>query len=221
MNTLVLFARWPEPGRVKTRLSPALPPALACALHRAMLDDALWSSLSARADRRVVAWAEAPAFSMGTPVPGGFEQAAQRGADLGARLAAAFAEQLTGPGERVVVIGSDCPELSASDLDAAFDALGTCDLAVGPSRDGGFWLVGLSRPAPQVFDGVAWSTDRALSGMLGNAAAAGLSVARLATRADVDTPADLVRLIAALARPPARARFTRGSLSAMGLLPAA
>ncbi|TMQ71476.1 MAG: glycosyltransferase [Candidatus Eisenbacteria bacterium] len=216
MRTLAVFARWPEPGRVKTRLAPALPQDLACALQRAMLEDTLRAARGARADRRVLAWAEAPADPLPT-VPG-FEIARQRGEDLGARLAFGF-DALLAAGGPVVITGADAPETEPARLDAALDALAASDLVLGATLDGGYDLVGLAAPAPGLFAGISWSTPRARAETEDRARARDLRLRTLEPIADVDTPADLVALIGRMLVASAPPRATTTALADMGLLP--
>jgi rSAM/selenodomain-associated transferase 1 len=216
MNHIAVFARWPEPGRVKTRLSPALPPALACELHRAMLGDALAAAAAARAESRALVWADAPAERSAFPAPPGFEVRDQRGDDLGARLEHAFAGMLRGPDDRAVILGADCPDLDAARIGQAFEALAARDLVLGPASDGGYYLIGLRRPAPGLFRNVAWSTPAVLAQTLERAGDLGLLVAQLAPLDDLDTPADLVRW---LARREAQGTRTEAALRAFGLHP--
>src|SRR4029453_14161620 len=110
MRSVTVFARRPRPGRVKSRLSPALPPAEACRLYRGMLLDAIEAVAGSGADRRLVHRA-APAGGEDWELPPGVESRAQADGDLGDRLGAAFAELLRDPGDRAVAIGADCPGL--------------------------------------------------------------------------------------------------------------
>ena len=141
MRHLAVFARWPSEGRVKTRLSPALPPALAARLHRAMLEDALELARAAPVDRRWIYWADAPEADA-TLEPAASRRARRSGADLGERLERAFADLLASPGDRAVAIGVDCPALDASRIAAAFERLERHDVVLGPARDGGYYLIG-------------------------------------------------------------------------------
>jgi hypothetical protein len=120
-----------------------------------------------------------------------------------------------------VIVGSDCPAQQAAALDAAFAALETHDAVVGPARDGGYWLLGLARSAPELLRDMPWSTDAVCATTLARAAALGLRVARLETLADLDTPADLAALVGECARGRADAcgPHTREALRGMGLLP--
>lgn len=144
----------------------------------------------------------------------------QRGSDLGERLASAFVELLSGPVDRAVVMGSDCPDLGPALLGEAFTALGDRDLVLGPTRDGGYYLVGLRQPTPDLFEGVSWGTDQVLTQTLERAERLGLGVGRLAVLDDIDTPEDLVRLVARrCVSPPGPGARTEGALREIGLLP--
>lgn len=192
---IAIFARRPEPGQVKTRLSPALPPELASQLYAAMLEDTLEVVRSVRVDTRTVFWAEVPAADRS---PEGFFWHAQKGADLGARMADAF-DTLLVDGAHAVVVGSDCPGLTTAPLERAFAALDRAELVLGPATDGGYWLVGLARPAPELFAGIEWSTATVFTETLARATGLGLSVETLPLMEDLDTPDDLARLVTAAA----------------------
>jgi rSAM/selenodomain-associated transferase 1 len=238
MRSAGLLARWPSPGRVKTRLGPALPADLACRLHAAMTCDTLEALAQSPVDRRVLFLAGAPEI-LGAPHPeriwpglfeaGGasatppawiarVELRAQAGADLGARLGSAFTTLLRAPGDRAVVVGSDAPDLDAARIAEAFDALERSDLVLGPARDGGYYLIGLARGAPELFASVPWGTDRVLATTLAIARDSGMATARLAELEDVDTPADLTRWLARSAAAAPDSRAIR-ALRSMRLLP--
>ncbi len=243
MNRLAVFARRPELGRVKTRLSPALPPPVVLALYRGLLEDALAVARATQCDERWLYWAAAPEDDAPNPAPDGFRVREQSGADLGTRLASAFGELVEPSGElvepsrelvepsgtlveprgaRAVVLGADCPELEPRHLADAFAALSDHDLVLGPSHDGGYYLIGLRVGAPEIFRGVRWSSEHVLADTRARAESAGLSIATLEALADLDTPADLVRLIARrLVEPNARESATAAALRSLGLLPAA
>src|SRR5829696_2665919 len=131
MRRLALFARPPEIGKVKPRLSPALPPAAAAALYGGMLEDAIEAMRGAQVpDERFIYWAgaEATLFTRGASS----ETAA--GEDLGERMASGFESLIAARGDRGVIFGADCPALGASHLDAAFEALEQADLVLAPSK---------------------------------------------------------------------------------------
>jgi uncharacterized protein len=237
----MLFARRPVPGRVKTRLSPALPPQMACELYRAMLTDALDLLAATDSARRVVLWADELAEACGPTIPADVEQAQQAGRNLGERLESAFdavfeqerlAEVLNtgpnrataspdrGPATRAIAIGVDCPRLDRKYIEQAFVALDRVDVVLGPATDGGYTLIGLRAPAPLLFRAIDWGTRRVLEQTRERARSAGLAIRLLEPLADLDTPADLVRAIARFATDPDIAPRTRAALGRLGLLPA-
>jgi hypothetical protein len=141
---------------------------------------------------------------------------AQSGADLGARMADAFARAFARGASRVVLAGTDVPGLARETATAALSALDAADVVLGPAEDGGYYLVGLRAPAPALFSGMEWSTPGVLEETRARARAAGLAVHELAPLADVDTLDDLRRAWPAvepiLAGRPALAEAIRESL---------
>jgi rSAM/selenodomain-associated transferase 1 len=220
MNRLAIFARIPTPGRVKTRLSPAIPLPIAAQLYRAMLTDALETAASSGTGKVSLFWDSIGDQSPGPALPDGVAVRHQLGADLGERLASAFAVLLAEPGDRAIVMGSDCPDLGPAVLVEAFAALEERDLVLGPARDGGYYLIGLRRPAPALFEEVTWGTGQVLGQTLERAEGLGLRVARLAVLDDIDTPEDLVRFVARrCVSPPGPGARTEEALRDLGLLP--
>ena len=223
MRTIAIFARWPRVGHTKTRLTPGLTADLAHLLHVAMLRDALDAALGAPAGRRTLWWAGAPAERVRFLVPEPIEVFDQPAGDLGDRLAHTFAALHRTPGDRVMIIGSDCPWLEAAAIDYAFEALERSEAVVGPADDGGFHLIGLTYAAvrllPALFQGIPWSTERTLEETLIRIRAAGLSVDLLPAASDVDTPADVIKCVRWAMCDPAGGKHTRAALVAMGLLP--
>lgn len=220
MDRVAVFARYPMIGEVKTRLSPALPPALAVELHAAMVADALECAGEAGFGPPVLYWASEPADPVGFAVRRGLETRFQRGADLGERLSAAFAELLSSPGDRAVVIGTDCPDLTPDLIRGAFAALARHDVVLGPAHDGGYYLIGLRRHVPELFRGIVWGTETVLARTLDRAREAGVEVATPGPLGDIDTPEDLVRFVARRSVSPAGpGAATESALRGMGLLP--
>jgi hypothetical protein len=115
----------------------------------------------------------------------------QSGADLGARMSAAFDEAFGSGARRVALVGSDVPRLSRDDIRLALGSLEDHDLVLGPAQDGGYYLVALDARRPALFDGIAWGTASVLAATLEKAAALGLTVRVLEERRDVDTVEDL------------------------------
>ena len=110
--------------------------------------------------------------------------------DLGERLQRAFADAFAHGAERVVIIGSDCPEVHARDVRAAWKELHSHDVVVGPAIDGGYWLIGLRAPQPELFQGVPWSSEQVLGETLARAKSLKLRIQLLRILTDIDTEAD-------------------------------
>jgi hypothetical protein len=189
-----LFARFPEPGRVKTRLIPALGAEGAAALHRRLV---------LRTFRTALAGSRAAEAELEIRFTGGDENGmhhwlgdevicrAQSDGDLGRRMADAFADSFREGARATVIIGSDCPELTADLLVSAFDKLSRASVVFGPARDGGYYLAGLTQPVPQLFRGIHWSTETVLTESVCISREAGFEPALLAPLSDLDVPGDL------------------------------
>lgn len=186
MTTLLVIAKEPVPGRVKTRLTPPFTPAEAAALAEACLADTLAAVAATPAERRVLVLAGRP----GPWLPPGFEVVPQAEGGLDERLAAAFA-RCAGP---ALLIGMDTPQVTPELLTppdwAAYDAW------FGPAVDGGFWALGLARPDPDLLRGVPMSVPETGAVQYARLEAAGLRIGRLPRLRDVDTAED-ARLVAA------------------------
>lgn len=194
---VVVFAKAPVAGRVKTRMIPPLTPDQAAGLYAAMLADVLdaTAEFAARRGLDAVLAIDPPEVcgEMARRAPPGYRVVAQRGPGLSARMAWAVSELAAAGRDRVLVRGSDSPALESGTLDAALDALSDCDLVVCPDLDGGYSLVGLRRPAPGLFDH-PMSTERVLDDTLANAERLGLRSRVLPPRFDLDTAEDLAHL---------------------------
>jgi hypothetical protein len=180
---LVIMAKLPQIGRVKTRLARDIGPAGAVLFYRSTLEAAV---RRLRDDRRwELTIAVAPDPSLASPVwPVGARLMAQGPGDLGARMGRVFEVMPHGP---VAIIGSDIPAITKDDIAAAFHALSGHDAAIGPAPDGGYWLIGMrrSRASRDPFSNVRWSTPHARDDTL--TGLAGRSVAFLRQLADVDS----------------------------------
>jgi rSAM/selenodomain-associated transferase 1 len=192
---LLIFAREPVLGRVKTRLAADIGPAAALATYRELL--ALTAAAVAAAQVPATVWlAEAPALPAEPTQPRpewpALPWRVQPPADsLGERMRHAFAEAFAAGAARVLIIGTDCPGLTAALLLRALDQLATHDLVVGPAADGGYYLLGMSELQADLFASKQWSTDTVLADTLADAARLGLRVAQLPTLTDVDSARDL------------------------------
>jgi glycosyltransferase A (GT-A) superfamily protein (DUF2064 family) len=191
-TTLLVIAKQPRPGRVKTRLVPPCTPGQAAALAEAALADTLHAVLAAPARRRVLALDGEP----GSWLPPGFDIVPQCGGGLDERLAGAFAAA-DGP---ALLIGMDTPQVTPSLLTVDW---AVADAWFGPAADGGFWALGLRVPDPGLVRGVPMSAASTGARQRARLDAAGLRVADLPRLRDVDTAADAV----AVARGVPRSRF--------------
>jgi rSAM/selenodomain-associated transferase 1 len=184
MTRIVIFAKQPAPGRVKTRLIPALGADGAARLAAQMIDHTLAEALATGLEVELC----------GDPTPSGWyrgpaETTAQGEGDLGDRLARA-AERVLGR-QPLLMIGTDCPDLDCAHLQAAADALATHDAVLHPAADGGYVLLGLRRFDRSIFEGIAWSTPTVAAETIARIAALGWSLDLRETLRDVDEPADL------------------------------
>ncbi len=187
---LVVMAKEPLPGRVKTRLCPPLAHAEAATLAAAALADTLQAVAWTQARRRVLVLDGAP----GPWLPPGFEVIAQRGDGLAERLANATRDV----GEALVFVGMDTPQLTRALLLTALDALAGSDAVLGPTIDGGYWAIGLREPDPAVFDDVPMSTAGTAAAQLARLDELGLDTVELELLHDVDSFEDAAT-VAALA----------------------
>lgn len=196
MTTLacVLLARAPAaPG--KTRLTATLSVDDAVALRRALLLDTYDALCAAGVDVTVAFTPnEARAEFQTLLTRSGSRFIPQRGADLGARMHAAMADAYARGADRVVLVGSDLPSLPPTHVSDAFRRLDTHEVVVGPSEDGGYYLIGLREPREELFAGIEWGSAHVLAETLARVGNLRLSVAQIALWFDVDTQADLLRL---------------------------
>ncbi|MFH1267055.1 MAG: TIGR04283 family arsenosugar biosynthesis glycosyltransferase [Planctomycetota bacterium] len=191
---LIVFTRYPEPHKSKTRLIPALGAVGAAVLGREMTRHAL---------RRASELADERPVSIEVRFEGGDEALAercfgpatcyraQRGGDLGARMNDAFDSAFRAAAGRAVIVGTDCPGVTAPVVREAFDRLEHHDLVLGPATDGGYYLIGLRGPAPRLFRGISWGGETVLEETLRAAVEMELSTSLLAPLDDVDRPEDL------------------------------
>ena len=185
MTRIAVFAKQPLPGRVKTRLIPALGAEGAARLAAEMLDrtiaEALATGLAVElcGDPDAAGWYEGPA-----------EPSAQGEGDLGERLARAARRAIAG-GDNVLLIGADCPSLDRHRLRADARSLETHHAVLHPAADGGYALLGLGRFDPSLFDAIPWSTAAVAAETVARIAALGWSLDLRETLRDVDEPADL------------------------------
>lgn len=190
MSCVVVFGREPLPGSVKTRLAASVGEEAAAAIYRELLAHTLAVATAIDADA-VLAIAEPPARDFRPP--GDVAVEIQAAGDLGHRLTAAFERRFAEGYRRVVVIGSDCAALEPRHLEAALEGLAEHSVVLGPANDGGYWLIGLCAPAPELFADLPWSTADVLELTRGRLRELELSWLELDELHDLDTEADLRR----------------------------
>jgi rSAM/selenodomain-associated transferase 1 len=189
---LIVFARVPKLGGVKTRLAATVGPEAALAAHRLLLARTLETGSRAQSfsDRVLyIAGEDEQGECASLAGARGYRLMPQRGRDLGERMADAI-DTAGREGFSAIVIGSDCAVLSGGDLEEACLALASHDVVLAPAEDGGYALVGCTRPGMPIFGGVDWGTSRVLTQTLERARQARLSVARIRTLWDIDTAED-------------------------------
>lgn len=186
-TALALFAKAPEAGRVKTRLVPPLTHEDAARVARASLEDTIRHIVSAIS----VPWTlfldgEPDKATRDLASEGGLTVRPQEGPDLGARLKAAFRALRAEGFKRVLCIGSDSPTLDPERIREAIDSLEVCELTLGPTEDGGYYLIGTSGEEESIFEGIPWGSAATAAATLDRARVSGLSVRLLSPWYDLD-----------------------------------
>jgi uncharacterized protein len=193
-DCLIIFTRYPKPGQVKTRLIPALGAEGAAVLHRRMVEHTLALARALRTTRPLsieVWFTNGSMAQMQAWLGEGVAYQSQPEGDLGDRMTLAFESAFRKGHGATVIIGTDCPDLSPALLAQSFSALEQQVLVLGPAIDGGYYLIGLQRLFPELFQGIAWSTANVLQATAEIAEHLGLSPYYLAQLSDIDLPQDL------------------------------
>lgn len=190
-KAIIIFVRNPELGKVKTRLAKEIGDEQALQVYTELLHHTHDIAIDLDCDRFVYyadyindhdVWSNEY-----------FEKRLQNGDSLGNRMMAAFFELFQQEYSRVVIIGSDCPELTTFVVEDAFDKLDTTDVAIGPSSDGGYYLLGLTQLIPELFKNKQWSTDTVLADTIKDTISLKKSCSFLTELSDIDTADDLYR----------------------------
>jgi len=192
---LVIVAKEPLPGKVKTRLFPKFSPVIAAELYRCFLHDRIQEVSTLNGVARAIAYTPEDARETFTTLAlDGFELFVQRGKHLGERLHNIFLEKLSQRYKAVSIVDSDSPDLPKSLMQESFELLLSkqADIVFGPCYDGGYYLVGMRKPYPELFRNIPWSTENVLSVTLEIARKMGLNVKLLSTWNDLDTFEDLI-----------------------------
>lgn len=193
-QALIIFAKRPVPGRVKTRLTPPLTPEEGAEIYRRMLLDTLAGAASIPHMEKFIFYEDEPeAAPYFEGMAGEMGVFPQKGRDLGERMGNAFRDMFNMGCGRVAIIGSDSPDLPRERIAAAFELLKDAEVVYGPCEDGGYYLVAMKRRHDGLFEGIPWSSGAVLAKSLEKAEKAGLAVALLPNWHDLDMAEDLQR----------------------------
>lgn len=214
---LLLHAKAPLPGRCKTRLAQRLGDAAAACVAAALLGD-LEANIAAWAGMRLVVCEDWEFSNIVRALGGGWGHLPCVPGTLGEILTASFTHAFAAGFAPVLSIGGDLPDLRIADIEDALGGLAMYDAVLGPAEDGGYYLIGLRRPAPEAFTGIPWSTAGTLSTTVERLRQAGQTLHLLGMRRDVDTCEDLASLLSDPARQ-ARCPRTARAASLAGLTP--
>ena len=190
-RALLIFAKNPEHGKVKTRLAATVGAEKAFAVYMQLLEQTMYITKLLPLDKylfysdyveEAYIWDKA------------YNKQVQRGKDLGERMSNAFSFAFNLGYEEAVIIGTDCPELDAGAIITAFEQLDVHDVVIGPAADGGYYLLGMKQHHPQLFVDIGWSTPTVLEDSLNICKTRGMSYSALPVLHDVDEEKDLVYL---------------------------
>jgi len=201
LNQLGLFAKFWQPGTVKTRLAATIGDDAACNLYRSFLSHLL-SQLKTTADQRMVVFSPRHRETeFKQAVSSNWKTVPQSEGDLGTRMKTFFQERFSiadsdSPAidSKVVVIGADCPHLKPSEIEKAFQELDNASVVLGPSTDGGYYLIGMRHRCFDVFEEIEWSTDSVLERTIGHLETQKVAYHTLAPLTDVDELESLIGL---------------------------
>jgi rSAM/selenodomain-associated transferase 1 len=207
-HVLVIMAKAPRPGAVKTRLAPSLSPAAVAAFYCCLLEETLALARSLSDVEIAIMCPDSDVSELAQLAGNQASIIAQKGEGLAAGLTSVFAHFAAGHQRRVIAFNSDSPHLPHSVLEDAFETLATRHLVVGPTHDGGYYLVGATASHPTLFASDGMGTSSALEGLLSRARALELSVGFANPFYDIDVVDDLTRLAEELRLAPARATRT-------------
>ncbi len=195
-SAILLFIKSPEKGKVKSRLAKAIGEDAALDVYKCLVFHTLENLKAGNYIFRLCFYPPDSGAIIKSWLGNTYYCAPQHGRDLGERMKNAFVQAFSDSVEKVLVIGSDIPDLSISLIDEAFNALDTCDAVIGPSRDGGYYLIGFSSASflPDIFQGIEWSTGSVFYQTMKIFGKSGHRVHVLTELRDVDTFDDLLAL---------------------------
>ena len=207
-RTLVIMAKAPKPGMVKTRLTESLPSIAVTALYRCLLEDTVALAKSLTSTDVAVMCPEPDQEELAHLLGNTVQVVAQKGEGLAAGLTSVFRHFTAAGGQRIIAFNSDSPHLAPSVLDSAFEMLATHDVVVGPTHDGGYYLVGAKAAHPALFESDPMGTRSALDRLLTRTKVLELSTGFTEPFYDIDVANDLILLARELQHAPAKAPRT-------------
>jgi len=207
-RTLVIMAKAPKPGTVKTRLAPNLPLPAVTALYSSLLQDTVALALSLRGVRVALMCPGRDVEELARLLGNAAQIVAQKGEGLAAGLTSVFAHFAASGHHHVIAFNSDSPHLPAAVLENAFQTLAAHDVVIGPTHDGGYYLVGATAVYPTLFENDGMGTRSALENLLARARTIELSTSLTQPFYDIDVAGDLIQLAAELRLAPEKAPRT-------------
>jgi len=213
-TALIIFAKAPIPGEVKTRLCPPLDPDEAASLHGTLVLDAIERTKGLQGIALYVAGTPDLAHPFFKVMEGryGARLLSQSGPDLGSRMKQAMQDAFDQGAQEVLLTGTDLPALPRAHLIEALKLIKSHDVVLGPTADGGYYLIGLRKMTPAPFEGIAWSTGAVFAETKKKIEAAGLSLGLLPECRDLDTLDDLKAFIGLIGKDRAMTKRTEGAL---------
>lgn len=191
---LIIYSRYPEPGKTKTRMIPALGAKGAAELQRQMTEHTIATARQLLFSRQInieVYFAGGNEQLMSDWLGKDLIYKEQAAGDLGNKMRSSFQQAFNDLNQRVVTIGIDCPDINSKILNDAFNSLQKNELVLGVAEDGGYYLIGLNKTIPDLFQNIDWGTEKVLEQTKAIATKLNLNIAYLPTLSDVDRPEDL------------------------------
>ena len=195
LNALLIFAKYPDPGKVKTRMQPQVSAQDAADLYRAMVED-LYISFDHSGDFNTIVYftPESKRSAFKNWLGSGVSLKNQCDGNLGDKLGTAFKSCFNDGYKKVIAIGGDCVTITAEEISRAFETLETDDAVIGPTEDGGYYLIGTAEMIPGLFDTIAWSTELVFTQTIQKLKSSSLRFTVLEKKFDIDTVQDAERL---------------------------
>jgi len=190
-NCLIVFAKEPLKGRVKTRLGEHYTEEECVDLYKSFLHFTIELTHKITCDKKILAYDSEGEPDFLRQIAAGFEFYEQKGAKLGEKMYNAIEYAYRSGASNVIIIGSDSPTLPSDFVDKAFAALDLYDVVIGPCRDGGYYLIGMKEPCPGIFEGIKWSTETVLRDTLLNVKRLDKKYMILEEWYDIDKPEDV------------------------------